>query len=595
MKKYIHYCWFGNNPLPKLAKKCIKSWQKYLPDYEIIKWSEENVDLNECPFIKEAYENKKWAFVADYARTKAMYEYGGIYFDTDMEVTKDITNLLSDETFLGVEDSNLIACGVWYEKHPKSFLSKNMLDFYRSLEHFSSEDYFEYSIPRIITKVIDDDNFDGTKNEIQKLKNNIKIYPREYFYPLSYDHKNNVFTDNTCMIHYYDATWVPDWEKRELKIFRIFGRKNGEFIIKAIKKTKRIAKRGIKLCLYPLVLYVRYKKKINNEYLENIDKLENNLINIKTDYIVFHPKWMGITNATKELFDNTVLSYDILRKKDVRKIGDIILKNNIKQVIFSGMCEGWGDLAKYLKSKNDKIKIKTFWHGNHSQVLEPFGWKMNEEIFDLHKQGIVDVMGTCKKSIMEFYKNQGYNAFFITNKVEYKNKFKKNKDDEVKIGIYAANSSDWRKNMFAQIGAISLIPNAVIDMVPLNNEAIRIAKTFGVKLVGENKPLSREDLFKRMSGNDINLYVTFSECAPMLPLESFEVNTICITGNNHHYFKGTELEKYLVVKNEASSEEIKNKIELCLKNQDEIFKLYKEFRNKNIKECNNNVKEFLRM
>ena len=93
-KKYIHYCWFGDKPLPKLAKKCIKSWKKYLPDYEIIRWSEENVNLEECPFIKEAYENKKWAFVADYARTKAIYEYGGIYFDTDMEVVKNIDELL---------------------------------------------------------------------------------------------------------------------------------------------------------------------------------------------------------------------------------------------------------------------------------------------------------------------------------------------------------------------------------------------------------------------------------------------------------------------------------------------------------------------
>ena len=90
MSKYIHYCWFGGKPLPKLAKKCIKSWKKYLPDYEIIEWNENNVDLEECAFIKEAYENKKWAFVADYARTKAIYEMGGIYFDTDMLITKPI-------------------------------------------------------------------------------------------------------------------------------------------------------------------------------------------------------------------------------------------------------------------------------------------------------------------------------------------------------------------------------------------------------------------------------------------------------------------------------------------------------------------------
>ena len=125
MKKYIHYCWFGGKPLPKLAKQCLKSWEKYLPDFEIKLWNEDNVDLNECPFIKEAYENKKWAFVADYARTKAMYEYGGIYFDTDMEIIKPIDHLLNEENgFLGVEDSHMIACGVWFEPKEKSYLAK---------------------------------------------------------------------------------------------------------------------------------------------------------------------------------------------------------------------------------------------------------------------------------------------------------------------------------------------------------------------------------------------------------------------------------------------------------------------------------------
>ena len=105
MKKYIHYCWFGDKPLPKLAKKCIDSWKKFLPDYEIIKCSEENVDLDECPFIRDAYDQKAWAFVADYARTRALNEMGGIYFDTDMEVTKDISSLLEKGSFLGVEDT----------------------------------------------------------------------------------------------------------------------------------------------------------------------------------------------------------------------------------------------------------------------------------------------------------------------------------------------------------------------------------------------------------------------------------------------------------------------------------------------------------
>ena len=234
-KKYIHYCWFGDKPLPKLAKKCIKSWKKYLPDYEIIRWSEENVDLEECPFIKEAYEHKKWAFVADYARTKAMYEYGGIYFDTDMLIKKNIDFLLEKGTILGVEDSRMANAAVWIENKPKSWFSKKMLDFYQNQEHFNLNDMFSVSIPRIINKIIKPLGFDHSIDEIQYLKNDVIIYPREYFYPLSYNYQNNVFTDNTCMVHYFDASWISKKERMENKLQRYVG-KNNSFRISNLEK-----------------------------------------------------------------------------------------------------------------------------------------------------------------------------------------------------------------------------------------------------------------------------------------------------------------------------------------------------------------------
>ena len=224
--KYIHYCWFGGNPLPKLAKKCIESWKKYLPDYEIIEWNESNVDLNACPFIKEAYENKKWAFVADYARTVAIYKMGGIYFDTDMLVTKPIDFLLDKETFLGLEDSFMVNSAVWGASKPKSYFSKKMLDFYQKQEHFDLNNMFKMSIPRIMTRILNTMGFDHTSNEIQELNHGITIYPREYFYPLSFNFKDNVFTENTCMIHYFDASWFGKKEKLRVKLNRTFGEKN---------------------------------------------------------------------------------------------------------------------------------------------------------------------------------------------------------------------------------------------------------------------------------------------------------------------------------------------------------------------------------
>ncbi|MBP3920865.1 MAG: hypothetical protein J6D28_04795 [Bacilli bacterium] len=597
-KKYIHYCWFGTKPLPRLAKKCIKSWKKYLPDYEIVKWSEENVDINECPFIKEAYDNKKWAFVADYARTKAIYEMGGIYFDTDMKVVSNIDFLLDKETFLGIEDSGMVNAAVWGTSKPKTKFAKEMLDFYRSQEHFNAYDVYSYSIPRIMSRILEKYGFEMGKKDIQILNNNIYIYPRDYFYPLSYNYQNNIYTDNTCMVHYFDASWIPKWEQRENKIFRRFGQKNGQRLINGIRFSKRCVKKIVKFCFYPFIKYKKYRNKINEKYLNTISNACSSIIKCHGDYIVFHnPEWFGVTNATIELFDNTIPCGEILRKKDIEKIGELILNNNIKQVIFSAMCVGWGNLAKYLKGKNRNIKVKVFWHGNHSQVSEPYGWARNLEIIELHKQGIIDVFGTCKKSLINFYNQEGLKTAFITNKVDVdKNiEIKNVKNKKTRIGLYAAKSDDWRKNMFTQIAAVSLLDDVVLDMVPLNEYALKFANILGLEVDGIKKSLPREELLKRMSNNDLNLYVTFSECSPMLPLESFEVGVPCLTGNNHHYFVDDKLEDYLVVRNEESANEIKEKILKCLNDKDKVLTLFEEWSRKNKIQSKNDVKNFLEM
>ena len=600
-KKYIHYCWFGDKPLPKLAKKCIKSWKKYLPDYEIIKWSEENVDLNECPFIKEAYANKKWAFVADYARTKALKEMGGIYFDTDMEVTKDISHLFKSKTFLGIEDTGYVAVGVWYEKEKNALLPTKLLEIYRGMKGFSKEEMASYSIPILISKILDDYGLEYGSGEIQKLKNDIYIYPREYFYPYSYNRDNNKFTDNTCMIHYYDASWIPLKDRIENGMVRKLGINKTYKILGGYRKGKDIVRKTAKVALFPVVIYRNKKKedaKITEEYLKRVERTIENIKNNKDkEYIVFYnEQWLGVTSATKELFDNIVDCGELYRKKEIEAVGKAVLENNIKQVIFSSFAIGDKELVKYLKKNNSNIKIKTYWHGSHSQISDVYGWARNTEIIELHKEKLIDVMSSCKESLQEFYKNEGFNAYFLTNKVttDVKPENKKSKK-EIRVGLYAAKCDDWRKNMFSQMAAVSLIDNAVLDMVPLNDTAKEFAETIGLKIDGVDKSISREELLKRMSNNNINLYVTYSECAPMLPLESFEMDVPCITGNNHHYFKGTELEKYLVVNNEESPIEIKNKIEQCLKDEEKVKKLYKKFRDDNLKDAKARVKEFIKM
>ena len=593
--KYIHYCWFGGKSLPKLAKKCIKSWQKYLPDYEIIRWDETNVDFNECPFIKGAYENKKWAFVADYVRTKAIYNMGGIYFDTDMMITKPIDFLLENETFLGLEDSYMVNSAVWGSSKSKTYFSKKMLDFYQSQEHFDKNNLFKMSIPRIMTRILNEEGLDHTSNEIQYLNHNIVVYPREYFYPLSFNFQDNLFTENTCMIHYFDASWFGKKEKIKVILNRRFGEKNVDKINKLYKKIRHLGGIIIRKFLYKPAKYFKYMYLSHGKYKNDINVGIEALKAIKKDYIVMHnPDWLGITSATIELFDkNRVPCGEFFRKRDMKRFGKMIIRQEITQVIFSAMCIGWKELAYYLKRNNPNIKIKCFWHGSVSQVSEPYGWTRNLELIEMSREGILEVFGTCKESLVSFYENLGIETSFIRNNVMLNEKIEHNEPGNLIIGLYAAKKDDWRKNLFAQIAAVSLLKDATIDIIPMDYEAATFASNLGLKVTGIEGAIPRDELLKRMSGNTLNLYVTFSECAPMLPLESFEVGTICLTGNNHHYFKDSTLEKYLVVNNEESPIEIAKKIELCLDNKNEIMKKYKNWKKENNYLSTLSVKEFI--
>ena len=220
--KIIHYIWFGGNPISELTKKCIQTWKKFLPDFEIKEWNESNFDVNQCPFVKEAYEQKKWAFVADYTRFKVLEEYGGIYLDTDMEITADISKYLELDLFMGQEDSKMINAAVVWAKEAHNPRIKDIVDYYESCEKFNpTGDLYDQSVPRVLTKYFEKFGFDKELDEVQSFDDGkTKIYPMEYFYPLSYDYQNNKFTDNSCMIHHFDATWISPMEKFKTKMKR---------------------------------------------------------------------------------------------------------------------------------------------------------------------------------------------------------------------------------------------------------------------------------------------------------------------------------------------------------------------------------------
>ena len=218
--KKIHYCWFGNNPLPESVQRCIESWKKYCPGYEIIEWNEGNYNINKIPFIEKAYNEKKYAFVSDYARLDIIYNEGGIYLDTDVELIKNIDPLLEHSCFLALESCGAVATGLGFgsiKKH--SFIYENMQYYHNT----------EFDMNNIITCVNVTSSLLGKKG-LQSIDKNqelgdIYIYSSEYFCPLNYKTNELNITENTYSIHHYDATWQPFKMKIKSKMRKILGEK----------------------------------------------------------------------------------------------------------------------------------------------------------------------------------------------------------------------------------------------------------------------------------------------------------------------------------------------------------------------------------
>lgn len=246
--KIIHYCWFGGKKLPREVKKCIKTWKKNLPGYEIKEWNEQNFDINICPFVKEAYENKKWAFVSDYARLSALYQEGGIYLDTDMKIIKDISHILENEMFWGYEDSGYIGTAVIGSKDKHNKYLREIMDYYKTIEHFDIKNIYNNANPAIITKILEKYDFEINEDGVKVYDGKIAIYPREYFYPLSYNYSEKIFTKNTCMVHLFKGTWTSLGERRTAAIYRKFGLKLGKKINNFLNKIGDLKAQIVKVC-----------------------------------------------------------------------------------------------------------------------------------------------------------------------------------------------------------------------------------------------------------------------------------------------------------------------------------------------------------
>lgn len=221
--KIIHYCWFGGNPLPPLAKKCIRSWKKYCPDYEIKEWNENNFDINSCPkYVLQAYEAKKWAFVTDYIRLKIIFENGGIYLDTDVEVIKTFDSLLDYTAFFGIENFNnekpyTIATGLGFGAEKGTNIIKELSDDYNEIDFRISENEYDLTPCPIRNNHIFISHGFNSENEVQLLNNNIAVLSTEFFCPITYSNNKKHITKNTYSIHHYAASWFSKEAKAKHK------------------------------------------------------------------------------------------------------------------------------------------------------------------------------------------------------------------------------------------------------------------------------------------------------------------------------------------------------------------------------------------
>jgi hypothetical protein len=211
--KIIHYCWFGKGGIPEKEKACIASWSKVLPDYEIRLWNEDTFDIdNAVTYVQQAYAAKKYAFVSDYVRMYALYNFGGIYFDTDVEVIKPLDDFLNNKFFIGFENKTMLGTGI-IGSQPNNWLLKDMLAYYAERPFVDKNNNYDITTNvQILVKILSEYGF--AQNNKEQITADIHIYERDVFNPKKIDENLFVVTPRTVTIHKFSGSWLTDRQKR---------------------------------------------------------------------------------------------------------------------------------------------------------------------------------------------------------------------------------------------------------------------------------------------------------------------------------------------------------------------------------------------
>ena len=214
--RIIHYCWFGRNPKPKLAEKCMKSWKKYCPDFTIMEWNEDNFDVTAAPlYVRQAYEAEKWAFVSDYVRLKALTEQGGVYMDTDVELVKPLEPFRKHRAFVGFETPERISTGVMACEQDFP-LFREFLGHYDDCSFLNSDGTLNVTTNvETVTGILKERGLvpNGERQEVEGLT----IYPSQVFSPVSFETGRLKRTGKTVAIHWFSGSWYTEQEHARRK------------------------------------------------------------------------------------------------------------------------------------------------------------------------------------------------------------------------------------------------------------------------------------------------------------------------------------------------------------------------------------------
>ena len=238
--KVIHYSWFGGKEKPPFIKKCINTWEKRLTEYQIVEWNESNFNLEEHPFARDAYKAQKYAFVSDYVRVYVIYHYGGIYFDTDIEVKKDFFDKLEGAKFvIAFELSDSLMTG-FFAAQKENPAVKEILDYYDHTSFYNEDGSMNLTAnPVIFAREISKFGliFNG---KYQEIGDGLRIFPNEVFGGYNVYDMIYTITENTVLVHHYTATWRTFREEIPVKVKKIILKLFGVECFRLLRRIKHI-------------------------------------------------------------------------------------------------------------------------------------------------------------------------------------------------------------------------------------------------------------------------------------------------------------------------------------------------------------------